>query len=113
MLFWTKRVGSIGQSSEAALKYLDNLKLSFVGQNYDECVFTRPNPFLRLHYIFILALLPRAVIVDLNYSCVCFPWVNFQLNQDPIFPLLRSNSDNYNCTVNIFILYDVCVGVYT
>lgn len=64
---------SIGQSSEAALKYLDSLRLSFVeAQNYDECVSTRPNPFLRMHYIFILAVLPQAVIVDLNYNCL-FP----------------------------------------
>lgn len=61
--------------------------------------------------IFILVVLPLAVILGLNYDHIHFLWVNFQFNQDPEFPLLRSSLDNYIWPVSI-LSYDIRACVY-
>lgn len=62
--------------------------------------------------IFILVVLPLAVILGLNYDHIHFLWVNFQFNQDPEFPLLRSSLDNYIWPVSI-LSYDTCAYMFT
>lgn len=41
----------------------------------------RSNHFLQLRYIFYSYGFPPAVILALNYNCVCFLWVYFQFNE--------------------------------